>query len=146
MDDILVQSFWNNTVYDYLFVLGVVVVGIFIIKLVKGPVLRRIKTLTSKTKSGVDDFIVDSVERFGIPALYIMLVSWAVRLLLMSPRLSGFIDFLTIIIVTVLVIRFIASTILMLLTRYVRQQSGGEDKVKQLYGIMVIINVFIWTV
>ena len=34
----------------------------------------------------------------------------------------------------------------MLLTRYVRQQSGGEEKVKQLYGIMVIINVFIWTV
>ena len=146
MNDILTQSFWNNTIYDYLFVLGAVVVGILIVKLIKGPVLRRVKALTSKTKSGVDDFIVDSVERFGVPALYIILISWAVRLLNMSPRLSGFIDFLTTIVVTILIIRFISSTILMFLTRYVRHQSGGEEKVKQLYGIMVIINVFIWTV
>lgn len=146
MNDILTQSFWNNTVYDYLFVLGAIVIGVLIVKLIKGPVLRRVKALTSKTKSGVDDYIVDSIERFGIPALYILLISWAIRLLSMSPKLSGFIDFLTTIVVTILIIRFISSTILMLLTRYVRQQSGGEEKVKQLYGIMVIINVFIWTV
>lgn len=146
MNEIVTQSFWNNTVYDYLFVLGAIIVGVLVVRLLKGPVLRKVKDLTSKTKSGVDDFIVDSIERFGIPALYIILVSWAIRLLNMSPRLSGFIDFVTTIIVTVLIIRFISSTILMLLTRYVRQQSGGEEKVKQLYGIMVIINVFIWTV
>ena len=146
MGDVLTQSFWNNTVYDYLFVLGAIIVGVLIVKLIKGPILRRVKALTSKTKSGVDDYIVDSIERFGIPALYILLISWAIRLLNMSPKLSGFIDFLTTIVVTILIIRFISSTILMLLTRYVRQQSGGEEKVKQLYGIMVIINVFIWTV
>lgn len=146
MDDILTQSFWNNTVYDYLFILGIIIVGIFIIKLIKGPVLRKVKALTARTKSGMDDYIVNSIERFGVPALYIILISWAVRLLNMSDRLGSFIDFLTTIIVTVLIIRFISSTILMLLTRYVRQQSGGEEKVKQLYGIMVIINVFIWTV
>ncbi len=146
MNEVLERSFWNNTVFDYLFVLGVIIVGIFVIRIIKGPVLRKVKTLTSKTASGVDDYVVDSVERFGVPALYILLVSWAVRLLNLSPVLMGIIDFLTTIIVTVLIIRFISSTILMLLTRYVRQQSGGEEKVKQLYGIMVIINVFIWTV
>lgn len=146
MNDMLTRSFWNNTVYDYLFVLGAIVLGMLIVKLFKGPILRRVKALTAKTKSGVDDYIVDSVERFGVPALYIILISWALRLLNMSPRLHGFIDFLTTIIVTILIIRFISSTILMLLTRYVRHQSGGEEKVKQLYGIMVIINVFIWTV
>lgn len=146
MNDLLTQSYWNNSVYDYLFVIGAIILGILIVRLLKGPVLRRLRSLTSKTKSGVDDFILDSIERFGIPALYILLISWAIRLLNMSPRLSGLIDFLTTIIVTVLIIRLISSTILMLLTRYVRQQSGGEEKVKQLYGIMVIINVFIWTV
>src|SRR5690554_3421046 len=146
MNEVLAQPFWGNTVYDYLFVLGAIIFGVLIIKIIKGPVLRNVKALTSKTKSVVDDFIVDSVERFGIPALYIVVISWALRLLNMSPRMISFIEFATTIIVTVLVIRFISSTILMLLTRYVRHQSGGEEKVKQLYGIMVIINVFIWTV
>src|SRR5690554_7076041 len=146
MNEVLAQPFWGNTVYDYLFVLGAIIFGVLIIKIIKGPVLRNVKALTSKTKSVVDDFIVDSVERFGIPALYIVVISWALRLLNMSPRMISFIEFATTIIVTVLVIRFISSTILMLLTRYVRHQSGGEEKVKQLYGIMVIINIFIWSV
>src|SRR5690554_616212 len=146
MNEVLERSFWNNTFYDYLFVFGGILLGIFIIKLLKGPVLNKIKKITSKTASRIHDYIVDSVDRFGVPALYIMLVSWSIRLLNLSPRLTNIIGFLTTIIVTILVLRFISSTILMLLTNYVRHQSGGEEKVKQLYGIMVIINVFIWTI
>jgi len=146
MNKVLERSFWNNTFYDYLFVFGGILLGIFIIKLLKGPVLYKIKKITSKTASRIDDYIVDSVDRFGVPAMYIMLVSWSIRLLNLSPRLTNIIGFLTTIIVTILVLRFISSTILMLLTNYVRHQSGGEEKVKQLYGIMVIINVFIWTI
>src|SRR5690554_1053983 len=146
MNEVLERSFWNNTFYDYLFVFGGILLGIFIIKLLKGPVLNKIKKITSKTASRIDDYIVDSVDRFGVPALYIMLVSWSIRLLNLSPRLTNIIGFLTTIIVTILVLRFISSTILMLLTNYVRHQSGGEEKVKQLYGIMVIINIFIWSV
>src|SRR5690606_17363997 len=146
MNEVLERSYWGNTVYDYLFVVGVIVVGVIIIKLFRGVVLRKLKAFTSKTKSGVDDYIVDSVERFGIPAFYFLLVSWALQLLNLSGRLSNLVIFLTTIIVTILIIRFISSTILMLLTKYVRQQSGGEEKVKQLYGVMVIINVFIWSI
>jgi len=145
MNEVLERSFWGNTLYDYLFVVGLVIAGVIIIQLFKGPVLRKIKALTSKTKSSVDDYIVESVERFGVPALYFILISWAFQLLNLSVRMANFVVFLTTVIVTILIIRFISSTILMLLTKYVRQQSGGEEKVKQLYGIMVIINFFIWT-
>lgn len=146
MNEILEKSFLNNTVYSYLVAIGIVLIGASIIKIFKGPILNRFKSLTAKTNTHIDDYIIDSVDRFGIPALYVLLVSSALRYLVISPRLTTFIHYLTIIIVTILIIRFISSTILMLLTKYVRHQSGGEEKVKQLYGIMVIINVFIWSV
>lgn len=146
MHEILELSFWNNTVYHYLVVLGIILVGIILIKVIRGPVLKRVKKLTEKTSSRIDDFIVASLGRFGIPALYVLLISTSIHYLNLNPRLSSLITTLTIIIITILVIRLISATILMLLTNYVRQQSGGEEKVKQLYGVMVIINVFIWTV
>ena len=146
MNEILERSFLNNTIFNYLIALGIIIVGVLIIKIFKGPVLNKIKTLTAKTNTSIDDYIIDSVDRFGIPALYVLLVSSALQYLTISPRLAIFIKYLTIIVVTILIIRFISSTILMLLTKYVRQQSGGEEKVKQLYGVMVIINVFIWSI
>ncbi len=146
MNDILNRSILSNTIYDYLIAIGVVLIGFIVIKLFKGPVLRRLQALTDRTNTNIDDYIITSIQRFGIPALYVLLVSSALRYLTISPRLSLVLYYLTIIIITILIIRFISSTVLVLLTKYVRTQSDGEEKVKQLYGIMVIINVFIWSV
>src|SRR5690554_313257 len=146
MNDILQRSILSNTVYDYLIAIGIVLIGLIVIRLFRGPVLRKLQSLTNKTTTNIDDYIVTSIQRFGIPALYVLLVSSALRYLTLSPRLSLVLYYLTIIIITILIIRFISSTVLVLLTRYVRTQSGGEEKVKQLYGVMVIINIFIWSV
>src|SRR5690554_5721788 len=146
MNDILQRSILSNTVYDYLIAIGIIVIGFMVIWLFRGPVLRKLQSLTDKTTTNIDDYIVTSIQRFGIPALYVLLVSSALRYLTLSPRLSLILYYLTIIIITVLIIRFISSTVLVLLTKSVRIQSGGEEKVKQLYGVMVIINVFIWSV
>ncbi|MEX2594618.1 MAG: mechanosensitive ion channel family protein [Anditalea sp.] len=146
MNEILERSFLNNTLLNYLIALGIILIGTLIIKVFKGPVVNKIRSFTEKTDTNIDDYIIDTIDRFGIPALYILLFSSALQYLTLAPRLSQLISILTIIVVTILIIRFISSTILMVLTRYVRQQEGGEEKVKQLYGIMVIINVFVWSV
>lgn len=146
MNEILETSYFDNTLYDYLFAVGIIVVGAIIIGLFKGPVLRKAQSLTSKTNTDFDDFILDTIGRFGVPALYVILVSSALQYLTLSPRLTRWIEVLTIIIVTILIIRFISSVILMMLTRYVRKQHDGEEKVKQLYGVMVIINIIIWSI
>src|SRR5690606_13344197 len=41
-------------------------------------------------------------------------------------------------------IRMFSTIILHILRSFVRRQEGGEEKVKQLGGIMLIINVVIW--
>lgn len=146
MNELIERSYFNNTIYDYLIAIGIIAIGVLIIWVFKGPVLKKIKSLTNKTNTDIDDFIIDIIGRFGVPALYVILISSAFQYLTLTPRLTKLIDVITIIIVTILVIRFISAIILMMLTRYVRQQTDGEEKVKQLYGVMVIINIFIWSI
>lgn len=146
MDEILERTFWGNALYNYLIAIGIVLIGALAIRIFKGPVLNKIRSLTDKTDTHIDDYILDTIDRFGIPALYILLISSALQYLTLAPRLSRLIEILTVIIVTIIIIRFISASILMILTRYIRQQEGGEEKVKQLYGIMVIINIFFWGV
>src|SRR5690606_25110039 len=101
MNEILERSFLNNTIYNYLIAIGIILVGALIIKIFKGPVLNKIKALTAKTNTNIDDYIINSIDRFGIPALYVLLVSSALRYLTLSPRLNIFIQYLTTIIVTI---------------------------------------------
>ena len=146
MNQLLERTYYDNTVYDYLITLGIIILGLTIIRLFKGPVLRKVRSLTERTTSEFDDFLVDSIDRFGVTALYVFLVSIGLRYLTLSIGVANFVRIVSVVIITFLIIRFISSVVLMLLTRYVRSQDDGEEKVKQLYGLMVIINIAIWSI
>src|SRR5690554_2266622 len=146
MNQLLERTYYYNTVYDYLITLGIMILGLVIIRLFKGPLLRRIKSLTERTATLIDDFIVDSIDRFGITALYVLLVSISLRYLTLPADMENIISIISIVIITFLIIRFISSVLLMFLRRYVSRQKDGEEKVRQLYGLMVIINIVIWSI
>jgi small-conductance mechanosensitive channel len=48
--------------------------------------------------------------------------------------------------ITILIIRFISALIRVLLQTYVRKQTDAQEKVKQIGGLMLIINMVIWVV
>jgi small-conductance mechanosensitive channel len=48
------------------------------------------------------------------------------------------------VVITILIIRLISAVILRLLKSYLQRQEHGTDKVKQLAGLMIIINIVIW--
>jgi small-conductance mechanosensitive channel len=50
-----------------------------------------------------------------------------------------------IVVITILVIRLVSSVILVLLKGYLERQEHGQDKVRRLSGLMLIVNILIWT-
>ncbi len=146
MNEILERTFYQNTVQDYLIALGIVVVGILLVRAFKYIIVRRIKKLTEKSETNIDDYIIRSIERFGVPALYFGVLYLGINYLILSARLTRIVDIATTVVITFLIIRFLSATILLLLRSYVRRQENGEEKVKQLGGIMIIINIIIWVI
>lgn len=144
--DVLSRSFFHNSLLDYLLAIFILVVGFLFVNVFKRVILVRIKRWTGHTHTHFDDHVVNSLERFGIPALYLMFFFWALNSLTFTPKLDRVISIAGTIAITVLVIRFISSTILLLLKSFVQQRSPGQTKVKQLGGIMLLVNIFIWAV
>lgn len=144
MSDFLNRVYLENTVQSYLIALGFILVGFILIRFFKNSVLTRIARLTQKTSTSIDNFLVESVSRFGVPALYITVVYLGLNYLVLSDRAFKVIQFATIVAVTILVIRLLSSTILLMLRSYIHRQENGEEKVKQLGGVMLIINIVIW--
>lgn len=135
---------YHNTVLDYFIALALITGGILLIRLLKRTILQRFKAWTQRTQNQYDDFIYRSIERFGIPWLYLTAAFIGVHYLTLSPKTANVIKIAFTAAFTFLIIRLIASVILALLEKFVRKQDEGPEKVKQLGGIMLIVNVFIW--
>jgi small-conductance mechanosensitive channel len=146
MEPILTRTYFNNTVQDYLIALGGILVGILILRIFKRTLLIRLKKWSDKTETKIDNYVVEGVEKFGLPILNFFIIYLGVNYLTLSEKATKYVHGALAVIITYFALRLISSTILIILQTNVRQQEQGEEKVKQLGGIMLLLNIFIWAV
>lgn len=135
-----------NPVRDYLIAFGIIVLGLVLITYFRRLILRRLKLWTANTQNHFDDFMIKNIDRFGVPALYFGAIYLGLNYLILSERTENIIRIAITILITFLVIRILSSTILLLLQSYVSKKEHGEEKLKELGGLMLIINVIIWMI
>jgi small-conductance mechanosensitive channel len=144
MNDLLNSVYFNNSVQDYLIAAGIILGGILLLRLFRKTLLNRLKVLAGKTETTLDDYVVTGLERFGLPILNFIILYWGIHYLHLSPRVSKLVSTVTTVVIVYFVIRIILSIIRKLLEAYVLKQENGETKLKQITGIMVVINIAVW--
>src|SRR5687768_4886391 len=112
MLEILEKTYLKNTVQDYLIALGIIVFGLLLISFFKRTVLEKVRKLTKKTNTHLDDFVIDSINRFGVPALRFGIIYVGISYLTFSARVQYVVQIATTLVITFLVIRLVSSTIL----------------------------------
>lgn len=144
MNEVLDQVYYDNTVREYLIALSVIVGGILLVLAFKKLIIKRLQAWATKTPGSWDDFIIHSLTRFGIPVIQWIIVYWGIHLLELSDKAERAIQITTSIIVTYFVLRLVSSIVMLLLESGVKRREHGEEKIKQLGGLMMVINVVIW--
>jgi small-conductance mechanosensitive channel len=146
MDDFLSRSYFNNTVQDYLISVAGIVIGIILVRLFKKVLLMPFKRLASRTQTKIDDYVIDGLHRFGLPILNIIIIYVGISYLALSEKAEKYIHAAFVVAITYFVVRLVSSTTYLALQAYTRNYDDGQEKVKQLGGIMLLINIFIWTI
>jgi small-conductance mechanosensitive channel len=144
MQEVLQQKYWENTLQDYLVSIGILILGFLVVRLCKRILLQRLKSWASSTDSKTDDFVVREVERSLMPMLYIGVVYLSVANLTLPERADKVINILISAIVTFFVVRIITTTLRYILTSRILKREHGEEKARQIGGIMIIISAVIW--
>ncbi|MBD3209658.1 mechanosensitive ion channel family protein [Candidatus Woesearchaeota archaeon] len=76
---LLAESFWGNTVEEYLVALGVLIAGILILRFFKFVVIRRLKRIAKRTKTDIDDVVIEAKDSIGWPFYVILALYVAIR-------------------------------------------------------------------
>ena len=146
MKEFLNQTYWGNTVQTYLIALGIFIIGLVFIKVLQKIVLHQLKKWSEKTETTIDDLLIKSIEKTVIPLLFYGVFYSAISSLTLTERVSRIIDIASLFIVTFFIVRFISSSIMFTLTYFIKKQERGEEKARQLRGMTVLINIFIWVI
>ena len=146
MSEFLNQTYWGNTVQAYLIALGIFIVGIIMVKILQKIVLLRLKKWAAKTETTLDDLLIKSIEKSIIPLLFFGIFYSAITSLTIVERVSKIIEIASLFIVTFFIVRFISSSIMFTLTYFIKKQERGEEKARQLRGMTVLINIFVWVI
>ena len=115
-----------------------------LLRLFRKTILIRLKKWSEKTQTDIDDYVVDGIQTFGIPILNFIVIYFGISYLTLSDKATKYAHGALSVVITYYAIRLLSSIILLVLQSHVRKQEQGEEKVKQLGGIMLLLNIFIW--
>lgn len=143
-EEFLAREYGGNTVQDYLIAFGVIAIGIIVVQIFKRVLLNRFEKWSAQSETNFDDMIVHGIERFVLPIATFALLYWAIHTLELSVKAEKVVNVATAVVIAYFIIRMISALIQNLITSSVRKQENGDVKVKQIGGLMIIINMIIW--
>lgn len=144
MEEYLSRSYFNNTVQQYLIAFGIIVLGILIIRIFRKSILTRLKRWSEETETSFDDYLVGAVERFGLPIVNFVVIYIAVKYLYLTEFGEKVLHVATAVVLTFYIIRLVSTMIRVLLESYAGKMDKGAEKIKQLKGVILVINIMLW--
>lgn len=137
--------YFGNSVKSWLIALAIIVLVSGIIRILKGPVLKKLKQWSKKTNTTLDDFIVLSIEKSLIPILYFASIFSAIQYLNLSTKVSHIINVAGLFIITFFILQLIGSAIQYFIFNYLSKQDNSKTKQKQARGLIVILKGVVWS-
>jgi small-conductance mechanosensitive channel len=146
MNEFLEREYFGNTVLHYVIALSISIGGIILIRLFRKRLLNQLKNWTKNTETKLDDYLISGIEKFGLPVLGFVAIYVGLSYLTFSEKVDKIIGQVMVVIFTFYVLRMISSVIRLMLESFIGNQEGGQEKLKQLNGIMLIVNFIIWSI
>lgn len=146
MEDFLNQIYFGNTILKYIEAIGIFILVLILVKIFQLIVLRRLKKWAEKTKTTIDDFILNGIKKSIVPILYYSAIYFAARSLNLSDAVRSIFDVSSIVVVTIFIIRLITSTLDYSIKSYSIKQDAADQKAKQLKSISALARIVIWSV
>jgi len=145
MKELLEQQYFNNTIEHYLIALGIILGSMLLLRLFRKRLLHQIKRWTENTETKLDDYFISGLEKFGLPMLNFAAIYVGLSFLNFTEKTDKLISHAFTVVIAFYVVRLVTSVIRLMLESFTLSLDGGQEKLKQVNGIMLIINLVIWS-
>lgn len=125
---------------------GAVLLGWLILRLLKRFILKVLQRLTTKSKTKFDDIIVSETERFLLPYLNIVVAYYGLEQLTITPKVDKYLTLAFAFVTTYYFVRIVIHALHQIIYHVMEQKGEPPERIRQLSGLLVVMNVVIWSV
>ncbi|MBL1281550.1 MAG: mechanosensitive ion channel family protein [Fluviicola sp.] len=119
MNDFLSKKFYGNTIQDWAISFGIIIGAIIIAKIVYWVIGKFVKKITKKTKTSLDDILVDQLEEPIVYGLGLIGFYWGIHRLEFGESMDSFFSHLFIVLLVLNITWLFARVIDSLIQEYV---------------------------
>lgn len=145
MQDLLSQTFFGNTVQDYIIFAFVLIASMVAVTVFKRFLLKFLKRWALRTETKLDDHLVKSLRHYLMPIIYYSVLLLDLQLLTLSADIANAANVVGMVLAALLGPMFASSLILFLLNAYWEKQEK-EVSPFALKWIGYAIKAFIWLI
>lgn len=143
------MNFWDkiyfgNPIRDWLIGIGIILLAFTLIRILKGPVLKKLKTWSEKTKMTFDDFLVLAIEKSVMPFLYFAAIFGAFDYLTFTTHTTHIIQVAKLFIITYFILSLVNSAIQYSIFSFLEKQENSDVKKKQARSLIIILKGVVW--
>jgi small-conductance mechanosensitive channel len=143
------MNFWDRILFgnpfsDWAIAIGIIVVSFSLIKILRGPVIKKLKKWSLETTMTFDDFLVMAIEKSVIPFLYFAAIFGAFDYLTFNARTTNIIKVAKLFIITYFILSMINSAIQYAIFSFLDKQENADVKKKQARSLIIILKGVVW--
>jgi small-conductance mechanosensitive channel len=139
MEKVLDQNVYGNAVREYVITFAIVLVGVFVMKILSRVVRRR---LIVGGNIYTRPFL--SIERYLFPIVILSIAYISLKWLVLSDTVNQYIRYAFSVSIIFLMPLLVTSALGATIRIYLIKRGKGEEKLKQVQGIILILNFILW--
>jgi small-conductance mechanosensitive channel len=145
VQDFFNQTFFGNTILDYLIFVVAVAASMVAVTFLKRFILKIMKRWALRTETKMDDQLVRALRHYLMPIIYYSVLLLDLQILTLSPDLANAANVVGMVLAAILGPMFASSVILFFLNIYWEKQNK-EVSAMALRWIGMLIKIFIWAI
>ncbi len=142
--NIFEQYFFGNKISEYLLALAALFASLLVIRVGIRYLIKRVKRLSEKTATTIDDFFVSVLERIAMPLLYILAVYLSIKILAFHPYFEKGLNYFCLAVIIVFVSRFVIMLTGYGFKTYLVKTGSDAALERSLQGILIVVKVLVW--
>lgn len=143
-------NFWNNTGYDYALALVILVGAIIVLKIFQVVILSRLRKLAKKTKTDLDDVLIDVFTSVKPPFYFVIALYIGIKVLALPELLTKIVDIVFLIVIVYEIVRglqkVIDYSIRKLLEKNQDKKAEKQYSEAMLKALSMIIKLSLWVI
>lgn len=143
--EILNQSYFNNSLLEYLIALAIIAGGLLLAYVFKRLILARLSRMAGESSNQFFEMLIPSLNRTLVPLLYFGAFYIGINNLTLSTGVQRFLDIVAIITLTFFGIRFLINLVGYVIEKaWLQRIDEGPDAEGSVRAMLPVVKVVIW--